>query len=359
MRFVLSPIVKASTRSAAAGRARTRRTRTRTGAWASRGRDAPASNGRDAPEPKERDARASNGRNARASNGRDAQRRGRQLAYSELEPRSLDEFTRRRKARKLIAVLAHFLGRDGEGAQALAGLRVLDIGCSAGFICDELAAAGAEVTGVDIDSAGLRRARARFSRRARFIQADGLALPLADGTVDVVVLNHIYEHVVDADVLLAEVRRVLARDGLAYLGLGNRLGVMEPHHGLPLLSWLPPGLADRYLRAAGRGEHYYERYRSRPGLRRMLARAGLRAWDYTVPVLLAPEAFHAEADLPPGGPARGLLRAVTAPGRLPAPARAWLARAALPLAPTYLWVATPGSRGPAGHTLPGGPQPVT
>ncbi|WP_084010943.1 class I SAM-dependent methyltransferase [Pseudofrankia sp. DC12] len=327
--------MRASTRSASAGRARTRRARTRTGAWVPRGRE------------------------ARASQGRDAPKRGRQLAYSELEPRSLDEFTRRRKARKLIAVLAHFLGRDVEGAPALAGLRVLDIGCSAGFICDELAAAGAEVTGVDIDSAGLRRARARFARRARFIQADGLALPLADGSVDVVVLNHIYEHVVDADMLFAEVRRVLAEDGVAYLGLGNRLGIMEPHHGLPLLSWLPPGLADRYLRVAGRGEHYYERYRARPGLRRMLARAGLRAWDYTVPVLLAPEAFHAEADLPPGGPARGFLRAVTAPGRLPAPARARLVRAVLSLAPTYLWIATPGSRGPAGHPLPGGPQPVT
>ena len=96
---------------------------------------------------------------------------------------------------------------------------------------------------------------------------------------------------------------------------------MEPHHELPLLSWLPSGLADAYLRASGRGEHYDERYRTRPGLRRMVARAGLRAWDYTVPVLLAPEAFDAEADLPARGASGRLLRAVTAPGRLPAGAK--------------------------------------
>ncbi|MDT3445677.1 MULTISPECIES: bifunctional 2-polyprenyl-6-hydroxyphenol methylase/3-demethylubiquinol 3-O-methyltransferase UbiG [unclassified Pseudofrankia] len=299
---------------------------------------------------------------SRRTRARRTEARGRQLRYSEIEPRSLDEFTRRRKARKLIAVLAHFLGRDQAAPRAFAGLRVLDVGCSAGFICDELAAAGAEVTGVDIDIAGLRRARARFARRARFVQADGLSLPLADGAVDVVVANHIYEHVADADALAAEVRRVLAPDGVAYLGLGNRLGVMEPHHRLPLLSWLPPALADRYLRATGRGEHYYERYRTRAGLRRMLAAAGLRAWDYTVPVLLAPEAFHAEADvprLPPlPGPLRGLPLPGTVVGQLPVAARAWLARAALPLAPTFLWVATPGSRHPAGEPLPIPPSPV-
>ncbi|WP_007518582.1 class I SAM-dependent methyltransferase [Pseudofrankia saprophytica] len=295
----------------------------------------------------------------RRTRTRPAEARGRQLRYSEIEPRSLDEFTRRRKARKLIAVLAHFLGRDQAGPRALAGLRVLDVGCSAGFICDELAAAGADVTGVDIDVAGLRRARARFARRAWFVQADGLSLPLATGSFDVVVMNHIYEHVVDADVLAAEVRRVLAPDGIAYLGLGNRLGIMEPHHRLPLLSWLPRGLADSYLRAAGRGEHYYERYRTRAGLRRMLATAGLRAWDYTVPVLFAPDHFHAEADVPRlPGPLRRLPLRGKVVDQLPVTARAWLARAALPLAPTYLWVATPGPRHPAGGPLPIPPRPV-
>ncbi|MBX6388918.1 MAG: class I SAM-dependent methyltransferase [Frankia sp.] len=272
--------------------------------------------------------------------------RGRQLRYSDLEPRSLDEFTRRRKARKLIAVIAHFLGRE-----RLDGLRVLDIGCSAGFICDELAAAGASVTGVDIDVCGLRRARSRFGGRARFVHADGLALPLPDASFDVVVLNHIYEHVVDADALLAEARRVLTPDGVAYLGLGNRLGIIEPHHRLPLLSWLPRLLADGYLRLTGRGEFYYERYRTRRGLRRTLADAGLAGWDYTVPVLAAPDRFFAEADLPKA------LRRLP----LPAPvvrALPTLARLALPLLPTYLWVATPGRRAPAGGHLPVWPRPV-
>jgi SAM-dependent methyltransferase len=265
--------------------------------------------------------------------------RDRQLRYSDLEPRSLDETIRRRKASKIIAVLAHFLGR-----RRLDGLRVLDVGCSAGFICDELAASGARVTGVDIDVPGLRRASARFAATARFVCADGLALPFPDASVDVVVLNHIYEHVVDADAVIAEVRRVLAPDGVAYLGLGNRLGLMEPHHRLPLLSWLPPRLADGYLRLTGRGRHYYERYRTRRGLRRMLT--GLAVWDYTLAVLAAPELFHADGELP--APLR----------RLPAGLLGAALRLTLPLVPTYLWVATPGPVRPAGPPLAVSPGPV-
>jgi 2-polyprenyl-3-methyl-5-hydroxy-6-metoxy-1,4-benzoquinol methylase len=55
----------------------------------------------------------------------------------------------------------------------LTGLRVLDLGCSTGFISDELYRAGATVTGVDIDEPGLARA-----------------------------FTHIYEHVVDPDAVL-------------------------------------------------------------------------------------------------------------------------------------------------------------
>ena len=58
----------------------------------------------------------------------------------------LDEDKRRTKAAKLIAVVRHALG-----VPDLSGLTALDVGCSAGFIADELALAGARTTGIDID----------------------------------------------------------------------------------------------------------------------------------------------------------------------------------------------------------------
>ena len=255
-----------------------------------------------------------------------------QLAYSELQDKMLDESMRRVKAHKLISVLRHFLGRPD-----LAGLTALDVGCSAGFISDELARAGARTIGADIDVPGVRRANERFGQRVTFLCADGSRLPLADGSVDVCVFNHIYEHVVDPDAVMAELHRVVAHDGAVYLGLGNRLGVMEPHHRLPFLSYLPARLADRYLRASGKGDHYYERFRSRAGLRRMAGR--FQVWEYTLPVILDPEHFHSSDVVP--GPLR----------RLPVP----VLRAALPLVPTYVWVATTSGEGPKGPPVRGGP----
>ena len=127
-----------------------------------------------------------------------ASERKEQLAYSEQMAAMLDEDKRRQKAAKILAVLRHALGRDD-----LSGLRAVDVGCSAGFIADELAGAGATTHGVDIDEPGLARARARFGDRVTFHCAPGDAMPFEDGSVDVVVLNHIYEHVVDPDAVAA------------------------------------------------------------------------------------------------------------------------------------------------------------
>jgi ubiquinone/menaquinone biosynthesis C-methylase UbiE len=257
-----------------------------------------------------------------------ARQRQTQLAYSQLMSTMLDETHRRRKAAKMLKVLLHFLGRED-----LSGLRVVDLGCSAGYIADEMAALGARTVGIDIDVPGLSQAQERFGERVGFVCADGEKLPFADATVDVLIYNHIYEHVLRPDVVMAEIQRVLSPEGVVYLGLGNRLGVLEPHYRLPFLSYLPGGLADRYVRAFGRADDYHERFRTRPALRKMVK--GLHVWDYSVTIVREPEQFAAQ-DLVPGP-----LRSV--------PETAW--RLAMPLLPTYIWVGSPSATGPRGGTV--------
>ena len=258
-----------------------------------------------------------------------------QLAYSEQMDLMLDEQHRRAKARKLLSVLRHFLGRDD-----LDGLRVADVGCSAGFIADEVAGAGGRSIGIDIDEPGLAKASQRFGDRVLFVQAEGDRLPLRDGSVDVIVFNHIYEHVVDPDAVVRELHRVLADDGAAYLGLGNRFGVMEPHHRLPFLSWLPPSLGDRYVQVTGRSDQYYERLKSRRALRRLVQ--GFNLWEYTFSIVREPQRFDSAADVP---------------GMVSAAPEAML-RLLQPIMPTYIWVATKGSGRPAGPALRTPPRPV-
>lgn len=251
--------------------------------------------------------------------------RDRQLAYSELQVEMQNEESRRQKAAKIIAVLRHFLGRED-----LTGLRALDIGCSTGFVSDELRKAGAKVTGLDIDEPGLAAARERFGDEIEFVCAGGEEIPAPDKSFDIVIFNHIYEHVVDADAVMTDIRRVLRTDGVVYLGLGNRLGVVEPHYKLPLLSWLPKPAAHLYIRATGKASSYYESFRTRPSLRRMCA--GLNVWDYTYTVLTESQKF-ASNDM--------------VPARLAAaPVQFW--RALAPIIPTFIWVGTPGDRRPSG-----------
>lgn len=247
----------------------------------------------------------------------------------------LDEVSRRAKAAKMVAVVQHF-----RGVQDLSGLRVVDCGCSGGIIADELHAAGATVIGLDIDVPGVRAARARFGASASFVCADAERIPLATGSADVVICNHIYEHVVDPDRLLAELRRVVRPDGVLYLGLANRLGVIEPHYRLPFLSWLPRQVAHRYVRVLGRADHYHEELKTRRRLRSLCA--GLHVWEYTFSVLAEPARFAA-GDAVPGWASK-----------IP---RAFL-RAAGPVVPTYIWIATPQPTRPLGPPLVVPPTPV-
>lgn len=252
--------------------------------------------------------------------------RARQLAYSEIQDKTLDETRRRRKAAKVLAVIRHFLGRS-----ELDGLVAVDLGCSTGFLADELRSTGCEVVGLDIDVPGLAHAKGRFGHRVRFLCGDGSQLPFADASIDIVVFNQVYEHVVDADAVMNEVRRVLREDGIVFCGFGNKYQVMEPHYRLPFLSWVPPRAADRYVASFGRAESYYERFRTRKNLLQMCR--PLRVWDYTYAVLGDRSFFDAQDVVP-----RALARA---------PRAFWTVLE--PIMPTFIWVATPGTRAPAGR----------
>lgn len=265
--------------------------------------------------------------------------REKQLAYSELQERMLDEEHRRQKARKILSVIRYHLGRED-----VAGLTVVDLGCSVGWFVEAAAIDGARAVGVDIDVPGLARARQERDPRCNFISTDGEALPFEDDSIDVVVFNHIYEHVVDPDRVMAEIRRVLKPAGIAYLGLGNRLGVIEPHYRLPFLSWLPQSLADRYIRLSGQADTYYEQFRTLSGLRRLTG--GLYVYDYSFTLVANPELFDA-------GDVAG--RRAAAVGRRLGPRARQVARWLLP---TYIWIASKTPAPPRATGAAQAPEPI-
>jgi len=129
--------------------------------------------------------------------------------------------------------------------------------------------------------------------RQRVVGADACRLPVPDASFDLLILNHIYEHVSDQPGLFEEAWRVLRPGGAAYVSAGSRLAVIEPHYRLPFLSWLPRGVADGYLRASGRGDSYAGvRFLTYRPLARMMGAPGFVVGDLTeraLRELLGPE----------------------------------------------------------------------
>lgn len=86
----------------------------------------------------------------------------------------------------------------------------------------------------------------------KFVQVDGEELPFADKSFDVVVSNHVIEHVAKADLHLSEIRRVLKDEGIAYLATPNRLWPWEAHNKIYLLHYLPAATFNHLLKRMGR-----------------------------------------------------------------------------------------------------------
>jgi SAM-dependent methyltransferase len=94
--------------------------------------------------------------------------------------------------------------------------RIADLGCSTGYLLEDLRDAypGRQLIGVDLVAPGLAKAH-ELIPEAWLLRADVCKLPLADSSIDAVVTANLLEHVPDDRGALAEVLRVLRPGGLA------------------------------------------------------------------------------------------------------------------------------------------------
>ena len=116
--------------------------------------------------------------------------------------------------------------RDGvideavERLHPLDGALLLDVGCGSGFHLPGFAGRGARVVGVEPHPPLVRQAAGRVRERgsaARVVAGSAEALPLADGSVDVVHARWAYFFGPGCEPGLAEVQRVLRPGGVACL----------------------------------------------------------------------------------------------------------------------------------------------
>lgn len=139
--------------------------------------------------------------------------------------------------------------------------RVLDVGCAIGTELVVARERGWEGVGIELSESSLRVARERgLDVRESPLEECGFA----DGSFDLVTLNHVLEHVADPAPFLREVHRVVADDGLLFVAVPN------------VRTWI------RYLR----GERYAWTFQddhflhfSTSTLPRLLRRHGFRALE--------------------------------------------------------------------------------
>lgn len=105
----------------------------------------------------------------------------------------------------------------------VAGQRVLDVACGAGYGTNLLAQVAARAVGLDIDPAAIRRAAKKFqAENLTFVTGDCYEMPFEAGSFDVVVANEMIEHIEEHDQFIAEVKRVLVPGGTLLVSTPNK-----------------------------------------------------------------------------------------------------------------------------------------
>ncbi len=154
-------------------------------------------------------------------------------------------------------------------------IRILEIGTGSGGIAHYFGThpnLRCEVTAVDVVDQRL------VTDGYHFEQVLDTSLPFAEASFDVVLSNHVIEHVGERRAQLhhlTEIRRVMQSDGVGYLAAPNRWMLVEPHYRLVFLSWLPRRLRSPYVRLMRKGACYDCNPPAKAGLEQLLVSANL------------------------------------------------------------------------------------
>src|SRR5436190_7481962 len=142
-------------------------------------------------------------------------------------------------------------GRDGQARRPFEGLRLLDIGCGGGLLCEPMTRLGFAVTGVDasarnIATAAQHAAEQGLSIDYRASTAEEL-LAAGEPPFDVILNMEVIEHVANPEAYLRDCAKLLKPGGLMIVATLNRtlkalaLAKVGAEY---ILRWLPMGAHD-------------------------------------------------------------------------------------------------------------------
>lgn len=170
------------------------------------------------------------------------------------------------------ALCAHF-ALDATAVEPFRGLRLLDVGCGGGLLCEPMARLGGEVLGVDAVAHSVSVAEAHAQRdatvapRVAYRAATAEQLVAEGLTFDAVLSLEVIEHVADPRAFVASLAALVRPGGLLVVSTINRtptsyaLGVLAAEH---VLRWVPAGT------------HEWSKFVTPEEMRSLTAEAGLQ-----------------------------------------------------------------------------------
>jgi 2-polyprenyl-6-hydroxyphenyl methylase / 3-demethylubiquinone-9 3-methyltransferase len=136
--------------------------------------------------------------------------------------------------------------RNVRSLNCLSGLRVLDIGCGAGLLCEPLSRLGAQVIGVDPSPSNIAAAKLHADRGHLSIDYRCTTVEQMDvrERFDIVLAMEVVEHVTDVGIFLKRCAAMLKPGGMMVVSTLNRnwksfaLAIVGAEY---VLRWLPRG----------------------------------------------------------------------------------------------------------------------
>jgi 2-polyprenyl-6-hydroxyphenyl methylase/3-demethylubiquinone-9 3-methyltransferase len=164
--------------------------------------------------------------------------------------------------------------RNAKSLNCLAGLRILDIGCGAGLLCEPFTRLGAQVIGVDPSASNIAAARLHAEKGHLSIDYRCTTVEQMDlrERFDIVLAMEVIEHVSDVGMFINRCAAMLKPGGLMVISTLNRnwksfaLAIVGAEY---VLRWLP------------RGTHQWDKFVTPDELAHYLRKSKLAITDQT------------------------------------------------------------------------------
>ena len=162
--------------------------------------------------------------------------------------------------------------RNARSLSCLSGLRILDIGCGAGLLCEPFTRLGAQVIGIDPSATNIAAAKLHAEKGHLSIDYRCTTVEAMDvrERFDIVLAMEVIEHVTDVGAFLSRCAAMVKPGGLMVVSTLNRnwksfaLAIVGAEY---VLRWLP------------RGKHSWDKFVTPDELEIAMERAGLRSSD--------------------------------------------------------------------------------